>query len=107
MNFLKAKQEPATEIDFAAVADVRATNTEKQGEAELEGGLRQHHHHVDPALEARVVRKIDLTLVPLVMGLCIYRLLLLVKTIADSFQDLAAYIDRSNIGQVTATVSIA
>jgi hypothetical protein len=70
MNIFRVKQEPPTEIDFAAVADTGLLNTEKPAATDLEGGIQRHQHHVDPALEARVVRKLDLRLVPLVMALC-------------------------------------
>ena len=70
MNLFRAKQEPPTDIDFAAVADNGQIGTEKHAATELEGGVQRHQPHVDPTLEARVVRKMDLRLVPLVMALC-------------------------------------
>lgn len=70
MNLFRVKQEPPTEIDFAAVADNGQIGTEKPAATELEGGVQRRQHHVDPALEARVVRKMDLRLVLLVMTLC-------------------------------------
>jgi hypothetical protein len=73
MNIFRVKQEPPTEIDFAVVADTRRLDTEKPAATELKGGVRRHQHHVDPGLEARVVRKMDLRLVPLVMALCMQR----------------------------------
>jgi hypothetical protein len=66
----RRKAEPATDIGFAAVADTGHVDTEKQCMAELEGGARRREHQVDPALEARVIRKMDLQLVSLVTILC-------------------------------------
>lgn len=37
---------------------------------EKERGLENHALYIDPAVEKRVVRKIDRVLIPLVMGLC-------------------------------------
>jgi hypothetical protein len=70
MHIFRRKQEPATEIDLVAVADSGYNGTEKGTATELERSAVQHQHHVDPALEAHVVRKMDLRLVPLVMSLC-------------------------------------
>jgi hypothetical protein len=71
MNVFRAKKEPPTEIDFVAAADNGQLNTEKLAAAELKGGVQGHQHHIDPRLEARVVRKMDFRLVPLVMALCL------------------------------------
>src|ERR1700728_3404455 len=70
MNIFRVKEEPPTDIDFAAVADTGQLYAEKPAATEPEGVVQRHQHHVDPTLEARVVRKMDLRLVPLVMTLC-------------------------------------
>jgi hypothetical protein len=73
MNAFRLKREPPTEINFAAVADNGPLSTEKPTAPELGGGVQRHQQHVDPGLEAQVIRKMDLRLVPLVMALCMLR----------------------------------
>ncbi len=75
MDLFKKKTEPATEIDLAAVADAGMGDTEKQDLEHLKSDGLRHQHHVDPVAEARVVRKMDLRLVPLVTALCQYNML--------------------------------
>jgi hypothetical protein len=69
MTIFGSKREPPTAIDLAAVADAGNVDSEKQDAVEFEGDI-PHGLHIDPELERRVVRKLDLRLVPLVMSLC-------------------------------------
>src|SRR4051794_11151225 len=62
--------------------DVRSDTLEKGSVATNEDHHeRLHQEHIDPAVEKRVIRKLDRTVVPLVMALY-----------------LLAFLDRSNIG---------
>ena len=64
---------------------------------DVETGRSQHHAH--PDLERRVVKKLDLTVVPLVSALCLSSgAFHLGGSSTDSCKDLLAFLDRSNIG---------
>ncbi|RFU26658.1 hypothetical protein B7463_g9683, partial [Scytalidium lignicola] len=86
MGFLSKFGKPvsSTATDTAAVTAVSQLNTEKTTDSQLERGPDNNvvtSVHITPEMEARVVRKLDKHLLPLVMGLY-----------------LLAYLDRSNIG---------
>lgn len=78
---------PSTAEDPTAIQTAAQLGTEKPDISQVEAGNKnpngENVYHVTPEMEARVVRKLDKRLVPLVMGLY-----------------LLAYLDRSNIGQV-------
>jgi hypothetical protein len=66
------------------------------------------HHEaqvpIDPAIEKRVIRKLDMNVVPLVMALCTSpQTLLFDDELANDVAslDLLAFLDRSNIGYVS------
>jgi hypothetical protein len=75
MGLFSAKRQPPTATDLAGhhgPAQAQATiDQEKGSTAEndivMAGG---QHHRVDPVIEKRVIRKLDLTVTPLVAGLC-------------------------------------
>ncbi|KAH8814833.1 MFS transporter-like protein [Xylogone sp. PMI_703] len=79
------KAAPSTATDAPAIARAAQLNSEKATESQLERGPNPNPNlnavHITPEMEARVVRKLDTRLVPLVMGLY-----------------LLSYLDRSNIG---------
>ena len=82
--------------------DVRPTHDgelEKAGAPAYDEEAREPQS-IDPIMEKRVLRKMDRNIIPLVMALCrAYSHLQTVQTEADSlFQDLLAFLDRSNIG---------
>ena len=65
--------EPApTAVDLANLdAEKHDVDTANVEHADTANTAEQHgHHFIDPALERRVVRKMDLRLVPLVTVLC-------------------------------------
>ncbi len=70
MKVFRARTEPPTPLDPAAVTEDEEPKSEKLPVADLGTDVRGHKNRKDPALEARVVRKIDLRLFPLVMTLC-------------------------------------
>ena len=91
MGFLSrfSKPVPSTAEDPAAIQTAARLGTEKAHISQTEAGNTSNGengtaYHVTPEMERKVVRKMDKRLVPLVMGLY-----------------LLAYLDRSNIGQVT------
>ncbi|TVY24197.1 MFS transporter [Lachnellula hyalina] len=91
--------------DSTAISTAAPNDPEKAEVITMENGnqtplpLPTSPPHIDPALEKRVVRKLDKRLVSLAFVLCTYNLnsklrnCLLTKT-----PDLLAYLDRSNIG---------
>ena len=50
------------------MADVEKSNPVSHAENNTPQGMR--YVHIDPALQKRVVRKLDLNLMPMVMALC-------------------------------------
>jgi hypothetical protein len=79
MGLFTAKKQLPTDTHLASLnnATQPSTDPEKGGTNEhdvvvaADGGAGGHqHHHVDPVIEKRVVRKLDLTVTPLVAGLC-------------------------------------
>jgi hypothetical protein len=73
MGLFSVKIQPPTATDLAS-RDTSAhapIDPEKGSSAEndiaMAGG---QHHRVDPVIEKRVIRKLDLTVTPLVAGLC-------------------------------------
>jgi hypothetical protein len=50
------------------MADVEKTEAVSQLEGNAPQGMR--YVHIDPSLQKRVVRKLDLNLMPMVMALC-------------------------------------
>lgn len=75
MGLLSAKKQVPTATDLAS-HDATAqppVDAEKASSVEHDaaGGPTQQHH-VDPVIEKRVIRKLDLTVTPLVAGLCKY-----------------------------------
>lgn len=67
------KPVPSTAEDPAAIATATQVDEEKQVASQLETegeGRNGAAAHVTPAMEKKVVRKLDKRLVPLVMGLC-------------------------------------
>jgi hypothetical protein len=77
MSFIKnfGAHQPPTSIDVEDnINQSKSQNLEKDVEnAHIERqDVPATHHLVDPALEKRVVRKLDLHIVPLVLVLCEY-----------------------------------
>ena len=79
MGLFTAKKQLPTDTHLASLnnATQQPTDPEKGGTNEhdvvvaADGGAGGHqHHHVDPVIEKRVIRKLDLTVTPLVAGLC-------------------------------------
>lgn len=54
----------------APIATSNELDPEKEGIDHAERLRATNMHYVDPAIERRVVRKLDQRLIPLVMGLC-------------------------------------
>lgn len=73
MGLFNAKIQPPTATDLAshdrsAQAPIDPEKgTTAEDDIAVAGGQR---HHVDPVIEKRVIRKLDLTVTPLVAGLC-------------------------------------
>ena len=77
MGLFSAKKQLPTDTHLASLnnATQPSTDPEKGSTDEHDvvaagGGAGHQHHHVDPVIEKRVVRKLDLTVTPLVAGLC-------------------------------------
>jgi hypothetical protein len=62
---LQAPQPPTTIDATDGMNNSIAMDAEKDGSTHL-----QAHHHVDSELECRIVRKLDLRVIPLVSALC-------------------------------------
>ena len=79
-NMFKRDRPPTSEAPQTTPV---ATGEMEKGELTPKDGHQDHvrEHHIDPAVEKRVVKKLDRTVVPLVMALY-----------------LLAFLDRSNIG---------
>ena len=81
MGLFTAKKQLPTDTHLASLNNNAATQSSSDPEkgttheddvvvaANGEGGGGQNHH-VDPVIEKRVIRKLDLTVTPLVAGLC-------------------------------------
>ena len=75
MGIFSAKRQPPTAADLAShdgSAQAQAPIGQEKGstaehDIAVAGGQQ---HRVDPVVEKRVIRKLDLTLTPLVAGLC-------------------------------------
>jgi hypothetical protein len=62
---------PPTDVDFADIADDKASDPEKPGTETVETVIAPlTARNVDPALERGLLRKMDFRLVPLVTVLC-------------------------------------
>jgi len=72
---LFGRSEPVSEPAPTAI-DLAAEDKEKDAGAYLEHAgtattdVNAHSHYIDPAMERRVVRKIDMRLIPLVTAMC-------------------------------------
>lgn len=75
MGLFSAKRQPPTATDLAS----HDGSPQAQAPIDQEKGSTAEHdiavaggrpHRVDPVIEKRVIRKLDLTLTPLVAGLC-------------------------------------
>jgi len=76
------KKEEPTNTDVIQESNAPSGELEKGRSASYkENNNVEHHHHIDPEVEKRVVRKLDRTVVPIVMALY-----------------LLAFLDRSNVG---------
>lgn len=75
-NFFKKKPVTA-DTSVAQESKAPSEEMEKGGPAELqEGNGVAHHVHIDPEIEKRVVRKMDRTVIPIVMALCMSELII-------------------------------
>ena len=74
MGLLTAKKILPTATDLARYdgsAQTTSGDPEKGSSEEHDvAGAGTPHHRVDPAIEKRVIRKLDMTVTPLVAGLC-------------------------------------
>jgi hypothetical protein len=80
MGLFTPKKQLPTDTHLASLNNATQPSTDPEKGAANEhdvvvaadgvAGQQIHHHHVDPVIEKRVVRKLDLTVTPLVAGLC-------------------------------------
>lgn len=71
-NFFNKKPAAAASVDQES--KVPAGELEKGGPADgKEGSGVAHHVHIDPEIERRVVKKMDRTVIPIVMALCMLK----------------------------------
>lgn len=72
MGFLSGLRKKPPVVDSPPAAITTANDQDPESEAidHAEAMRIANLHFVDPAIERRVVRKLDLKLIPLVMGLC-------------------------------------
>ena len=67
---LRKKKSSTAEDPAVSISAADAPDPEKDAIDHAETMRTGVVHHVDPAIERRVVRKLDFRLIPLVMGLC-------------------------------------
>jgi hypothetical protein len=67
---LRKKKTSVREDPAIAISEANASDPEKDAVDHAETTRAPALQFVDPAIERRVVRKLDYRLVPLVMGLC-------------------------------------
>ena len=72
------KNEEPTPVDLVEPetnhAESGDMDIEKARPSYEEGHIQAQEHHIDPEVEKRVVRKLDMHVVPLVMALCMLTL---------------------------------
>lgn len=72
MGLFSAKKQLPTATDLASYnsSAPEPIDQEKGTADERDVAVAGQRHHVDPIIEKRVIRKLDLTVTPLVAGLC-------------------------------------